>query len=77
MDRSPLWVVVPVNNLEDAKQRLASVLSAGERHELCRAMLEDVLSALSQSRGLAGVMLVTRDREARAMAASKLLASLS
>ncbi len=69
MDRSPLWAVVPVKNLEDAKQRLASVLSAGERHGLFRAMLEDVLSALSQSRGLAGVVLVTRDREAIAMAA--------
>ena len=53
--RSPLWAVVPVKNLQDAKQRLASVLSAGERLELFRAMLEDVLSALSECRGLAGV----------------------
>ena len=67
--RSPLWAVVPVKNLQDAKQRLASVLSAGERLELFRAMLEDVLSALSECRGLAGVVLVTRDREAAALAA--------
>ncbi len=69
MDRLPLWALVPVKNLRDAKQRLASVLSADERYELFRAMLEDVLSVLSDSRGLAGVMLVTRDEEAIALAA--------
>ncbi len=69
MDRLPLWALVPVKNLQDAKQRLASVLSAGERHELFRAMLEDLLSVLSDSRGLAGVVLVTRDEEAAALAA--------
>jgi 2-phospho-L-lactate guanylyltransferase len=69
MDHSPLWAVVPVKNLEDAKQRLAGVLSAAERHGLFRAMLEDVLSALSHSGGLAGVVLVTRDREVEALAA--------
>jgi len=69
VDRLPLWALVPVKNLQDAKQRLASVLSAGERHQLFRAMLEDVLSALSNSRGLAGVVLVTRDEEAAALAA--------
>ncbi len=69
MNRSPLWVVVPVKNLQHAKQRLARVLSAGERHQLFRAMLEDVLSALSECRGLAGVLVVTRDREAATLAA--------
>ncbi len=69
VDRSSLWAVVPVKNLQHAKQRLTSVLSAGERHGLFRAMLEDVLSALSECRGLAGVVLVTRDSEAKALAA--------
>jgi 2-phospho-L-lactate guanylyltransferase len=69
MDRSPLWAVVPVKNLEDAKQRLAGVLSAPERCALFRAMLENVLSALARGRDLAGVVLVTRDAEARALAA--------
>jgi 2-phospho-L-lactate guanylyltransferase len=69
VDRLPLWALVPVKNLQDAKQRLASVLSAGERHALFRAMLEDVLSALSDSPGLAGVVLVTQDAEAQALAA--------
>ncbi len=68
--RSPrLWVVMPVKNCENAKQRLASVLSVDERHALFRAMLEDVLCVLSQCRNLAGVVLVTRDGEANELAA--------
>ena len=67
-ERSPLWVLVPVKNLQDAKQRLAGVLSAAERQALFHAMLEDVLSVLARCRGLAGVMLVTRDSRARALA---------
>ena len=69
MDRSSLWVIVPVKNLQHAKQRLAGVLSGAERHALFRAMLEDVLSALSECRALAGVALVTGDREAMLLAA--------
>lgn len=67
--RAGLWVVMPVKNLEDAKQRLASVLDGGERRALFRAMLEDVLSTLSRCPGLAGVAMVTRDPQARALAA--------
>ena len=68
MVRSGLWVVMPVKDLADAKQRLAGVLDAEERQELFRAMLEDVLSALAASTGLAGLLLVTRDPEARRLA---------
>jgi len=66
--RSGLWVVMPVKDLPDAKQRLAAVLDARERQELFRAMLEDVLSALAASAGLAGILLVTRDAQARRLA---------
>jgi 2-phospho-L-lactate guanylyltransferase len=69
LDRSPLWVLVPVKNLQNAKQRLASVLSADERRAFFHAMLEDVLSVLSKVQGLAGVALVTGDGEARLLAA--------
>ena len=69
VDRSPLWALVPVKDLQHAKQRLAGVLRARERHALFRAMLEDVLSVLSRCQGLAGVVLVTRDPEARVLAA--------
>lgn len=68
MDRS-LWAVLPVKSLQDAKQRLAGVLTARERQELFRAMLEDVLSVLAASPGLAGCLVVTGDPEARRLAA--------
>jgi 2-phospho-L-lactate guanylyltransferase len=40
-------ILVPVKNLAHAKQRLASVLDQPSRTELARAMLHDVLEALS------------------------------
>ena len=69
MTRSGLWAVVPVKNMPDAKQRLAGVLGARERQALFGAMLEDVLGALAASDGLAGILIVTRDPEARRLAA--------
>jgi len=66
--RQPLWVVLPVKDLHDAKQRLAGVLSPDERRALFRAMLEDVLTALAATPGLAGILMVTRDPEAQALA---------
>ncbi len=68
MKRSNLWVVMPVKDLANAKQRLAGVLSPEERRALFRAMLEDVLSALVATGGLAGILLVTRDPEAQQIA---------
>jgi 2-phospho-L-lactate/phosphoenolpyruvate guanylyltransferase len=63
-----LWVVAPVKDLPNAKQRLAGVLTVHERQGLFRAMLQDVLSALAASARLAGILLVTRDPEARRLA---------
>src|SRR6266566_3737704 len=40
-------ILVPVKNLENAKQRLASLLDQDTRTELAQAMLHDVLDALS------------------------------
>ena len=68
MDRLGWWVMLPVKHLPDAKQRLAGVLCAHERRDLARAMLEDVLSALAASAGLAGILLVSRDPEAARLA---------
>jgi 2-phospho-L-lactate guanylyltransferase len=67
-ERPAIWAMVPVKDLEHAKQRLADVLDAAERRDLFRAMLEDVLSVLARSRNLAGVALVTRDPEATVLA---------
>jgi 2-phospho-L-lactate guanylyltransferase len=63
-----LWAVVPVKDLQHAKQRLAGALSADERVGLFAAMLEDVLAAIAASEGLAGVLVVTRDPQARKLA---------
>ena len=60
--------VVPVKDLGDVKQRLDGVLDQPARTALFRAMLEDVLEALSGVVSLAGIVLVTRDAEAIALA---------
>ena len=62
--------VVPVKDLGNAKQRLAGVLDHQARTALFRAMLEDVLEALAGATSLAGIVLVTRDEEAIALAES-------
>jgi 2-phospho-L-lactate guanylyltransferase len=64
-----LWAVVPVKDLQHAKQRLAGLLDAAERRALFAAMLEDVLGALAASEHLAGILVVTRDVQARNLAA--------
>ena len=56
------WAVVPVKDLDHAKQRLAPALDQALRSELYRAMLRDVLDALAAATRLAGVLIVTRDR---------------
>ena len=68
MPASDVHAVVPVKDLGNAKQRLASVLDRPARAALFRAMLEDVLEALTGVASLAGIILVTRDPEAVALA---------
>lgn len=68
MQSDGLWAVLPVKNIADAKQRLAEVLSANERRTLFLAMVEDVLEVLSMVDRLAGILVVTRDPEARRLA---------
>src|SRR5260370_26270773 len=61
---SDIWAVIPVKEFDDAKQRLASLLSLPERRLLAETMLTDVLDAVAGSRLLAGVMIVTLDPHA-------------
>lgn len=63
-----LWAVVPVNLFARTKRRLKPLLSHDEREALARAMLEDVLLALTRTSALAGVMVITGDAKAAAMA---------
>lgn len=64
-----MWAVLPCKDSNDAKQRLSPLLRERERRELFVFMLQDVLSALVSTRGLHGIVVVTRDLEARRLAA--------
>ena len=58
---------VPIKDLSDAKQRLASVLTLAERDQLARAMLRDVLRALAAAE-LDRIWVVTREPAVAAIA---------
>jgi 2-phospho-L-lactate guanylyltransferase len=62
-----LVTAVPVKDLAHAKQRLLPALSAGERHRLAAAMLEDVLQALAEA-APGPVWVVSRDDEVQDLA---------
>jgi 2-phospho-L-lactate guanylyltransferase len=61
---------VPVKERASAKERLAPMLRPEARLALALAMLEDVLAALTATRGIAGLLVVTVDPEASRLAAS-------
>jgi 2-phospho-L-lactate guanylyltransferase len=63
-----VWVVVPVKELDRAKERLAPLLSPELRRELMLAMLEDVLAAVAATPELAGLLIVTVDPTASRLA---------
>jgi 2-phospho-L-lactate/phosphoenolpyruvate guanylyltransferase len=63
-----VWAVVPLKNIRHAKQRLAPFLTPSERSELMLAMITDVLTALTHTPGLAGILLVSRAPEATELA---------
>jgi 2-phospho-L-lactate guanylyltransferase len=60
--------VLPVKRFDDAKQRLGEALRAGTRRALIEAMLTDVLTALRRARRVDGVVVVTREHGADALA---------
>lgn len=61
MRDAPVTALVPVRGLAVGKQRLAPVLNATERCCLVRAMLEDVLAALSHTERVAVIAVVSAD----------------
>lgn len=69
MTLSPLWAVVPVKGFAEAKTRLADILSGEGRSALARAMLRDVLTAVADCPAIAGIVVVTGDGMATAIAA--------
>jgi len=66
---APIHAVVPIKETSDAKRRLADVLCAARRQQLALAMFEDVLATLTGVRELAGIIVVTVDPAAAAIAA--------
>jgi len=54
-------ILLPVKNLENAKERLSPVLDRAERRALAEAMLQDVMHALGNWRGRPDVAVVTSD----------------
>ncbi|HEV2380488.1 MAG TPA: 2-phospho-L-lactate guanylyltransferase [Terriglobia bacterium] len=58
-------ILIPVKGFETAKQRLAPLLSAGERPTFARAMLEDVLRSLADCSNCPPVALITSDPSAQ------------
>jgi len=61
-------VLVPLKRLNGAKTRLAGLLAPGERAELMRAMLADVLRAVAASRGVTACTLVSSEPDAAVLA---------
>jgi len=60
--------VVPVKDFASAKQRLEAILSLADRRRLAEAMFRDVLSALTSASDLESIAIVTKDKQAIAMA---------
>ncbi len=61
-------ILVPVKNLDNAKQRLAPVLAQEQRTMLARTMLKDMFAALAEVPARPQVGIVTSDRFAVALA---------
>jgi 2-phospho-L-lactate guanylyltransferase len=61
-------VVIPVKRFDEAKERLAGPIDPETRAKLAEAMLEDVLTALDESRMIFGRIVVTSDEGAAAIA---------
>lgn len=65
---SGFWIIVPVKDTRQSKQRLSSVLDQQQRQILAHAMLEDVLNALVPLRAETPCALVTVDQFATELA---------
>jgi 2-phospho-L-lactate guanylyltransferase len=64
--RSGPWALVPIKAFDNAKTRLTEALSARQRHDFARAMATRVIGQLLQEKDLAGVAVVTSDRDVAA-----------
>ena len=63
-----LWAIIPVKPLKNAKSRLSPVLLPEQRYELAQAMLRHVLSVTTAVKSVTGVLVISRDTKALAIA---------
>ncbi|MCY4060969.1 MAG: 2-phospho-L-lactate guanylyltransferase [Chloroflexi bacterium] len=63
-----LWAIIPVKPLKNAKSRLSPVLLPDQRFELAQAMLRHVLSVTTTIQQITGVLVISRDSKALAIA---------
>lgn len=68
MSTSDIWAIVPIKELDGAKQRLAPLLSPAQRRALIDVMMGEVLEAVAATPSLAGIVVVTVDPQATALA---------
>ena len=63
-----LWAIIPVKPLKQAKSRLAHTLLPEQRFELARAMFRHVLAVTTAVEQVSGVLVISRDTKALAIA---------
>jgi 2-phospho-L-lactate guanylyltransferase len=63
-----IWAIVPLKPLLRGKSRLAGVLNSEEREALAAKMFRHTLEVLTTSRMIAGVIVISRDTKALALA---------
>ncbi len=63
-----LWAIIPVKPLKNAKSRLSPILQPDQRYELALAMFRHVLSVTTTAQLVSGVLVISRDTKALAIA---------
>jgi 2-phospho-L-lactate/phosphoenolpyruvate guanylyltransferase len=63
-----IWAIIPVKPLRSGKSRLAGALTADERTELNRALLQHTLKTLSDLKEVEHVLVISRDPQALTVA---------
>ena len=63
-----IWAIIPVKPLRSGKSRLAGALTADERTELNRTLLQHTLKTLSDLKEVEHVLVISRDPQALTVA---------
>lgn len=63
-----IWAIVPVKPFNRAKSRLSKVLTPQQREELAEKLFRHTLNVLTHVKQIAGVLVISRDTKALALA---------